>query len=387
MLSAGRRTGLMVVAAVSVAAAIYFPLWGMTLASIQYPEGLRLVVYPTRIVGDVTEINMLNGYIGMAKISRDFFVELRILPWALAGTALLTLAVAFTPRPLLRGTPLAALAAIAIYGFRSMATRMYEYGHELDPLAPIDIEPFTPPMFGENQIAQFGTYAYFSWGTFLPLLAGAMIALVVWADVRERRLRHDEDDASVALEPPFPMDTDGRGEDGGSEVPPPPAVRRRREATLRRYLSLPALMLAALVACAPQSDTPESADRATGSAGAAAGAPTGPSQADLDYEAITADWSDATREACGADLEEALGTRDLVAGVLAGVDDPDDRAEAEIEDARHWMDEGNRTLAEVRPSLEAGDCGAEAQTALEQTWQFYVKAGTSAVQASQMVGG
>ena len=181
------RSALMAVAALLTGAAIFLPLWGMTLASIQYPEGLRMVVYPTRIVGDVREINMLNGYIGMAKVSREFFVELRVLPYLLGSVALLTLAVAFVRHALLRAVPLLGLAGIAVYGFRSMATRMYEYGHQLDPLAPIDIEPFTPPMFGENQIAQFGTYAYFSWGTFLPLLAGLLIAVVVWADIREIR--------------------------------------------------------------------------------------------------------------------------------------------------------------------------------------------------------
>jgi copper chaperone NosL len=186
-LSPQARSALMVAAALLTGAAIFLPLWGMTLASIQYPEGLRMVVYPTRIVGDVREINMLNGYIGMAKISREFFLELRMLPYLLGSVALVTVAVAFVRHPLLRSVPLLGLAGIAVYGFRSMATRMYEYGHRLDPLAPIDIEPFTPPMFGENQIAQFGTYAYFSWGTFLPLLAGLLIAVVIWADVREAR--------------------------------------------------------------------------------------------------------------------------------------------------------------------------------------------------------
>ncbi|MEN8377038.1 MAG: hypothetical protein ABFS34_16560, partial [Gemmatimonadota bacterium] len=167
----------------------FFPLWGLTLASIQYPEGLRMVVYPTRIVGDVQEINILNGYIGMALISRDFFVELRILPYLLGAMALLTFAMAFVRKAWLRVLPLVGLASIAVYGLRSMAQRMYDYGHELDPMAPIDIEPFTPPMFGENQIAQFGTYAYFSWGTFLPLIAGLLIAVVVWADIRDARAK------------------------------------------------------------------------------------------------------------------------------------------------------------------------------------------------------
>ena len=185
--SPGVRSALMVLAALLTGLAILLPLWGMTLASIQYPEGLRMVVYPTRIAGDLREINMLNGYIGMPKVSREFFLELRVLPYLLGAAALLTLAVTFVRHAALRALPLLGLAGIAAYGFRSMALRMHQYGHELDPMAPIDIEPFTPPMFGENQIAQFGTYAYFSWGTFLPLFAGLLIALVVWADIREAR--------------------------------------------------------------------------------------------------------------------------------------------------------------------------------------------------------
>ena len=185
----GVRSALMVLAALLTGLAILLPLWGMTLASIQYPEGLRMVVYPTRIAGDLREINMLNGYIGMPKVSREFFLELQVLPYLLGAAALLTLAVAFVRHAALRALPLLGLAGIAAYGFRSMALRMHQYGHELDPMAPIDIEPFTPPMFGENQIAQFGTYAYFSWGTVLPLFAGLLIALVVWADIQEARAR------------------------------------------------------------------------------------------------------------------------------------------------------------------------------------------------------
>jgi hypothetical protein len=43
-------------------------------------------------------------------------------------------------------------------------------------------------MIGTNQIAQFASYAYFSWGTFLPLIAGVIIALVLAADLTETRV-------------------------------------------------------------------------------------------------------------------------------------------------------------------------------------------------------
>ena len=64
-----KRKALLILAALLLGAAPALPLWGMTLVSTQYPEGLRLVVYPARIAGDVNEINALNHYIGMTPIS------------------------------------------------------------------------------------------------------------------------------------------------------------------------------------------------------------------------------------------------------------------------------------------------------------------------------
>lgn len=181
------RTALLVIAAVLVAAAVFLPLWGMTLVSIQYPEGLRMVVYPTRIVGDIAEINVLNHYIGMAEISNGFFAELEILPTLLALIALATLGAAFVRGVWPTVVPLVFMAGTAVYGFWTMHRRLHQFGNDLDPQAAIEIEPFTPPMLGEHVIAQFGTYAYFSWGTFLPMIAGALVALALWLELREGR--------------------------------------------------------------------------------------------------------------------------------------------------------------------------------------------------------
>lgn len=181
------RGPLLLLAAVLVAAAVFLPLWGMTLVSTQYPEGLRMVVYANRIAGDIHELNTLNHYVGMMPISDSFFAELRILPTAFALVAAAALGAAMIRRRWSAAVPLGVMGALAVYGFRSMQHRLWQFGHELDPAAPIDIEPFTPPMVGTNQIAQFASYSYFSWGTFLPILAGLIIALVLWADLHARR--------------------------------------------------------------------------------------------------------------------------------------------------------------------------------------------------------
>jgi hypothetical protein len=184
------RTPLLLVAALLLAAATMLPLWGMTLVSTQYPEGLRMVVYPTRIAGDLAEINALNHYIGMTPISDSLFVELRFLrPALLALSAVLVVAAAVRHTRWVTSIPLAGMAALGAGGLGIMRYRLWQFGHQLDPQAAITIDPFTPPMIGLNQIAQFATYSYFSWGFFLPVAAGLLVALVVLADRRRVRPR------------------------------------------------------------------------------------------------------------------------------------------------------------------------------------------------------
>ena len=174
---------LLLAAAGLLLAAIFLPLWGMTLVSVQYPEGLRMIVYPTYITGDITEINMLNHYIGMKPISNDLFLELKILPAAFAAIALLCVAGAFIRRAWWSLLSLLAMGALGGYGMWSMRHRLWQFGNELSPTAPITIEPFTPPMMGSNQIAQFASYSYFTWGTTLPLIAGLLVVAVLWGQL------------------------------------------------------------------------------------------------------------------------------------------------------------------------------------------------------------
>jgi hypothetical protein len=176
-------------AAVLVLLAIFLPLWGMALVSVQYPEGLRMVVYPMWIRGDITELNLLNHYIGMAEISDDYFSELRVIPALFAAISLALVVAALVRRTWALLLPLGLMGGAAVYGFWSMTYRLHQFGTDLDPMAAMKIEPFVPPMLGSNTIAQFATYSYFSWGTALPMLAGLIVAYVLWLDLRDRRWR------------------------------------------------------------------------------------------------------------------------------------------------------------------------------------------------------
>lgn len=145
-----------------------------------------------------------------------------------------------------------------------------------------------------------------------------------------------------------------------------------------------ALLLLAPLALAACSDAAPAAGGGDATAAASPAADTGPTAADRDYAEITANWSPATFEGCGRVLQETLGTRDLVQGALDGVNDTAGKAAAEIDDARYWLGLGNDKIAGVRQRLQDGECDGDITLALDEAVQFFVKAGTSAVQAGQI---
>ena len=46
-----------------------------------------------------------------------------------------------------------------VFGFRRPYYKLYTFGRDLDPKAPVTVEPFTPVMWGKKQIANFLTEA------------------------------------------------------------------------------------------------------------------------------------------------------------------------------------------------------------------------------------
>jgi copper chaperone NosL len=166
-------------AALCMVGAIFLPLWRMTMISNQYPDGLIMWIYSSKIQGDLQEINILNHYIGMHPLDANHFVELRVLPYVFGLGALACLAAALLRRRLF--TTLALLGGIAA-GLGSMSVLFYElynYGHDLDPRAPIDVDPFMPPPMGSSQLANFHVTTILHAGSILFILAllGLMAAL------------------------------------------------------------------------------------------------------------------------------------------------------------------------------------------------------------------
>jgi copper chaperone NosL len=176
---------LLLCAALLVGITLLLPLWNLTMFAPQYGDGLRMDIYSHELKGgrngqDIKEINLLNHYIGMHDLSNEDFTEFKWMPFALGALALLML------RAAVHGSMSSLVDAVVLFlyfgafSLWSFAHKMYTYGHNLAPGAPVKVPPFTPPIFGYQQIANFEVYSYPRAGTYV-LLAAALALLAAFA--------------------------------------------------------------------------------------------------------------------------------------------------------------------------------------------------------------
>jgi copper chaperone NosL len=164
-------------AVLCLAASFFFPLWHINLVAPQYRDGLDMWIYAYQLVGgnegqDLFEINLLNHYIGMQEIHEADFFEMRIIPFALGFFILVGLRAIVFGRMNNLIDQLVLFAYFSLFSLATFVYRLYSYGHELDPRAPIDVEPFWPTLIGTKQIANMTQ-------TSLPGLASYLIAASV----------------------------------------------------------------------------------------------------------------------------------------------------------------------------------------------------------------
>ncbi len=182
---------LLVLAAGSLVASLFLPLWRITLVAPQYQEGLSLHIYTYKLIAgnngqDLNEINNLNHYIGMKAIEQADFIEMRWVPFALGVFILLALRSAAIG--IMRGVVdlLVLFLYFTAFSLGSFYYRLYSYGHQLDPRAPMTIEPFTPVMIGEQQIANFVQASYPDAGAITLGLFPLLLMAAMWWSRKER---------------------------------------------------------------------------------------------------------------------------------------------------------------------------------------------------------
>ena len=166
----------------------FFPLWNMTFYSNQYTDGLALDIYAYHLEGaktanrdDLREINSLNHYIGMKPLLESDFAEFSWLPFAIGGLIILTLRAAVLGKMSKLVDVFVIFVYFSLYSFWSFYYRLYTYGHHLDPTAAIKVQPFTPPLFGTQQVGNFTVYSYPDFASYVLIVFGILLAVsIAW---------------------------------------------------------------------------------------------------------------------------------------------------------------------------------------------------------------
>ncbi|MBI4791131.1 MAG: cytochrome C [Chloroflexi bacterium] len=187
---------LLMLAALLITISMFLPYWSMTLKAPQYPKGLTVSVYVNRLQGDMREIDELNHYLGMPELDKGGQLERSISVAAIVVLGLLLLAGVFVHNQW------AAVLALPVLGYPIIFLAdlwyiLYQYGHSIDPKSALGgaIKPFTPPLFGEGKVGQFGTVASFEIGFYLVVAAVVVMLAGLWthraaykplADARKR---------------------------------------------------------------------------------------------------------------------------------------------------------------------------------------------------------
>jgi nitrous oxidase accessory protein len=171
-----RARGLAVAAATLalVVAGAQLPLWRMTLHAPQYRGGLRLIIDGRGVGGDVSELNALNHYIGMAPIRIEEIPEARLFVPGVAAVVLgILLATLIAWRPL-RWLALGGLWALPLTFLAALQWRLHVFGHTMEPLAAFRLPPFTPKVIGRTVVMNFDVSALPGAGLVLLVLAALL---------------------------------------------------------------------------------------------------------------------------------------------------------------------------------------------------------------------
>src|SRR5947207_8850261 len=165
----------------ALVAVFFLPVWRIDLFAPQYPEGLTMYIWINNLTGQVDIINGLNHYIGMKHINVAMFPEFKFLPYVVAFFMTLGIAVAISGRRRLLFYYLVLSVMGGMLAMVDFYTWGYNYGHNLDPTAPIQVPglSYQPLLLCHRRLLNFDAYSFPDVGGWIVIAAGAL-AFAVW---------------------------------------------------------------------------------------------------------------------------------------------------------------------------------------------------------------
>ena len=181
-----KERALIIFASILLIGVFFFPIWRIDLNAPQYPEGIGLRIWVNKITGandfDLQNINKLNHYIGMKKIIPEAIPELKIMPFLIGFLILFGLVAAFLKKKSLVMVWISTIVMMMIIGLYDFYIWGYDYGHDLNPEAPIKIPGmvYQPPLIGSKQLLNMNSVSLPDIGAYLigiSLLIGVFVLL------------------------------------------------------------------------------------------------------------------------------------------------------------------------------------------------------------------
>lgn len=191
-----KKTGLLgitktlsVICGIALAVVIFVPIWKIELKAPQYPEGLSMHIHANKLSGDVEIINGLNHYIGMRTLHADDFVEFTVLPYIFIFFALMGILSAVVNKKWFFILWVSLFFIFAIVAMVDFYLWEYDYGHNLDPKAPIQVPgmSYQPPLIGFKQLLNFEAFSIPSTGGWMMLGVGLSMIFLLFKEIKNSR--------------------------------------------------------------------------------------------------------------------------------------------------------------------------------------------------------
>lgn len=188
-----KRSRLLVAVVAVFLTLIYFvPMWNIHLVAPQYPEGMGMHIWVNKITGwaahDLQNINLLNHYVGMAPIVEESIPELLYMPYILGFMILGAVVTFFFARRIMIYLGILNFFAVGAAGLYDFWRWEYNYGHNLNPDAPITIPgmSYQPPLIGYKTLLNITASSWPGLGGILLFASVGILLFILWSE----RKRH-----------------------------------------------------------------------------------------------------------------------------------------------------------------------------------------------------
>lgn len=165
------------------------PMWQIDLRAPQYPGGLTMKIWINNVTGDVDIINGLNHYIGMKTIHKQDFKEFVYLPITMLSFMALGVIVFLLGKKIFYYIWTSIFVVIGLFSFYDFWKWEYDYGHNLDPKAPIQVPgmAYQPPLLGYKKMLNFEALSQPDLGGWFYMAAGVILVVVCVLEIKKSK--------------------------------------------------------------------------------------------------------------------------------------------------------------------------------------------------------